>query len=434
MPIYQKYSKINLISNIFLLKDGDKMEKIIIIGGGVSGIVSGISSKKSNNEVTILEKNNHPLKKLLITGNGKCNYFNKEFKIAHYYSNNCDELSKIITKENKNKILKFTTDIGIIPKIKNGYYYPASNQAYSVYNALLKEAQVKKVKIINDTIVTDIIKKQNQFIIKTNHREFIADKIVISTGSKAYPKTGSTGDGYTFAQKFSHNINAVYPALVQLTTCDKFIKELSGVRSEVEVTLTSDKIIKKETGEIQFTDYGLSGICIYNLSIPVNQLLSQKKHLKVKINFFHDFKINTIKELINELDKQNQNLKNRTITEILEGYLNYKIVNTILKISQIKPNISWTNISQDKKNTLAKNLISLSVNITGTKDFNNSQSCIGGISLKDINITTLESKKIKNMYFTGELLDVCGDCGGYNLGFAILSGLLVGEAIGDKND
>ena len=135
------------------------MDRIVVIGAGASGILAGIYAKNDNNEVIILEKNNKPLKKLLITGNGKCNYFNDDFAINHYFSNDIDKLSKIITEENKNRILSFFDSIGIIPKIKNGYYYPSSNQAYSIYNALLKEAELKGVKIENDSNVIDIEKK-----------------------------------------------------------------------------------------------------------------------------------------------------------------------------------------------------------------------------------------------------------------------------------
>lgn len=409
------------------------MEKVIIIGGGASGIVASIFSK-NNNEVIVLEKNTKPLKKLLITGNGKCNYFNEEFNISHYYSEDIDKLSTIINNNNKKKIINFISNIGIEPKIKNGYYYPSSNQAYSIYNALLKEAKVKGVKIINDTCVLNINKKDNKFIIETNNENYIADKLIISTGSKACPKTGSTGDGYKFGEAFSHKINPIYPALVQLISKDKFIKELSGVRSDVLVTLVSDEIIKSEVGEIQFTDYGLSGICIYNLSIPVNKLLNNQKQVNIKINFLNEFNIKTTQDFIKMIDAKHKSIKNRTITEILEGYLNYKIVNTILKLSKIENNSSWDEINKEKKEILAKNLISLNVNITGTKDFENAQVCVGGISLKDIDINTFESKFVKNLYFTGEVLDVCGDCGGYNLGFAFLSGMIAGTKAGEDND
>lgn len=410
------------------------MEKIIIIGCGASGIVAGINAKNKNNEVIILEKNNKSLKKLLITGNGKCNYFNEDFNINHYYSNNQEKLSTIINKENKQKIINFTKNIGIIPKIKNGYYYPNSNQSYSVYNSLLKEAKILGISIIFENEVLNIKKEKEKFIINTEKEEYTCDKIIISTGGKTYPKTGSTGDGYKLAKKLNHQIEQLHPALVGLKSNDKFCKELSGVRSEVKATLFCEKNIKEEIGEIQFTDYGISGICIYNLSILTNKYLEKNKKVSIKINFFNDFKISTISEMINLIENTNKKLNKRTISELLEGYLNYKIVNYILKQCKINNENTWEKLNKNQKQQLAQNLIEFNINIIETKDYETAQVTMGGISLQDININTFESKNIKNLYFTGEVLDVTGECGGYNLGFAFLSGILAGQAAGGNND
>lgn len=399
--------------------------KIVVIGAGASGIVAGICSKRSDNEVIVLEQNKTPLKKLLITGNGKCNYFNEDFDIKHYESSNIDLLKEVITEDNKKKVLDFMNRIGIIPKIKNGYYYPASNQAYTIHNALLKEASVVGVKVMTDTKVEEI-KYNDKFILKTNNEEIICDKLIISTGSKAYPKTGSTGDGYIFASKLNHKINEVNPSLVQLTSSNKILKELEGVRSDVKVSLYDDKLLKEETGEIQFTSYGLSGICIYNLSI----LLNKTKNPSVGVNLLSEY-INNYNDFIKLMDLRNNSLKERTITELLESYLNYKIVNALLKLCKIDNNVKWNELSKDKKELLGQTLTDLRFDITGTKGYEASQVCSGGVSLEDINIETFESKKIPNLYFTGELLDVCGECGGYNLGFAFLSGIIVGMNIND---
>ena len=399
------------------------MDRIVVIGAGASGILAGIYAKNDNNEVIILEKNNKPLKKLLITGNGKCNYFNDDFAINHYFSNDIDKLSKIITEENKNRILSFFDSIGIIPKIKNGYYYPSSNQAYSIYNALLKEAELKGVKIENDSNVIDIEKK-DKFIITLENRVINCDKVIISTGSKAYPKTGSDGDGYNFACKLNHIVNKVYPALVQLTSSDKLLKELDGVRIDTKVTLLKDnRKIKEQVGELQFTKEGLSGICIYNLSIESNA------GDIVRINLLNEHNITTEEEFIKVFEERNNKVKKRSITELLEGYLNYKIVNAILKKCNIDPSKNYSNLTNEEQKLLGQTLTNLEIMIEGTKDYNSSQVCGGGVSLEEINIETFESKMINGLYFTGEVLDVVGECGGYNLGFAFLSGMLAGESI-----
>ena len=172
------------------------MSDIIIIGGGPSGIVTAIKAKNKNNNIIVLEKNNTPLKKLLLTGNGKCNYFNEIFSTKNYHSMNIDIVDKIISDKNLNNVKEFFDELGIIPKIKNGYYYPFSNQATTIKNVLLKEAELKGIDIICNSEVIDIEKK-DKFIIKCADKEYTCDKLVISMGSKAYPKTGSDGLGYS---------------------------------------------------------------------------------------------------------------------------------------------------------------------------------------------------------------------------------------------
>lgn len=407
--------------------------KILVIGCGASGIVTSIFSKNNDNEVIVLEKNSKPMKKLLLTGNGKCNYFNDDFSFEHYYSDNLDFVKSIINDKNKEKTLDFFESIGVVPKIKNGYYYPNSLQAYSVYNSLLKESSLRGVNIIYDTTVLNIVKK-DKFIVSTNNGDFICDKVVISTGGKSYSKTGSSGDGYLIGKSFGHSVNDIYPGLVQLVSPDKFIKDLSGVRSDVCVSLLCNgNVIKSEVGEVQFTDYGLSGICIFNLSNYVGKLLHIGKKVSVKINFFNSFNINDVSSMINFIDEINNKVRNRSITELLEGYLNYKIVNVILKLCSIDSSSSWDSLSDVQKKKLSDYLVCFSVNIVDTKGFDNAQVSVGGISLSDIS-NNFESKIVPGLYFTGEVLDVTGDCGGYNLGFAFLSGMIVGMDLGGKND
>ena len=406
--------------------------KIIVVGCGASGIVSSIFSKNRDNEVIVLEKNSKPLKKLLLTGNGRCNYFNDDFSIKHYCSDDLSFLSNVINDSNKKRVLDFFLSIGVVPRIRNGYYYPNSNQAYSIYNSLLKEANVRGVEILFDTTVLNIVKK-DKFIVSTNNGDFVCDKVIISTGGKSYSKTGSCGDGYLFGTSLGHSIKNVYPGLVQLVSSDKFLKDLSGVRSDVCVSLYGPDFIKSEVGEIQFTDYGLSGICVFNLSNYVGKLIDNGSSIFVKINFFDSFDIYDVSSMISFLDSFNIKVSNRSITELLEGFLNYKIVNVILKLCSIDPCSSWDSLSDVYKNRLCEFLVSFSVDIIDTKGYDNAQVSVGGITLTDIN-SDFESRIVPGLYFTGEVLDVTGDCGGYNLGFAFLSGMIAGSSIGGKND
>ena len=396
--------------------------RIIVIGGGASGIVASIFAKRDNNEVIVLEKNSRCLKKLLITGNGKCNYFNDDFSFEHYYSNSND--LSFINDSNKKRVLDFFSSIGVVPRIRNGYYYPNSNQSYSVHNSLLKEASLRGVVIKNDVRVLNIVKKNDSFIVSTNNGDFICDKVIVSTGGKSYPKTGSEGDGYLFGKSLGHKIVPVVPSLVGLVSNDKFIKSLSGVRCDACVSLNS----KSEIGEVQFTDYGLSGICIFNLS----NIASRLGNCSVKINFLYNF-VDDYGSFCKLFDEVNSNVCGRSICELLEGYLNYNIVNVILKMSGIDFSCSWNDLG-NKKRILFDNLVSFNVDIVGTRGFDVAQVSLGGISLDDIDINTFESKVVSGLYFTGEVVDVTGDCGGYNLGFAFLSGMIAGESVGDFYD
>lgn len=391
--------------------------KTIIIGGGSAGMMAAIYSK----DAIILEKNNSLGKKILITGNGKCNYYNKNQNIDNYNTNNIDVLKQIININNTTKILNKFDNMGIIPKIKNGYYYPESNQAISIQNTLLKEIENNNTKIYTNTEVLSV-EYNNKFIIKTNNGVYESDKLVVATGSKACPKTGSDGFGYELLKRFGHTIIKPLPALVQLKGNGNYFKDWAGIRCDVKVSYEN----KTEEGEIQLTDYGVSGVCVFNLSSKIARDL-ENKPVHININFVPFLNITTNKELIEFFDKRNKTVKNRNISELLDGFLNYKLGNLLLKLSGIKNNYSWNDLNDKQKDNLMNNLLNFKLEIIGTNSFDKAQTCSGGIPLDEINPKTMESLKQKNLYIAGELLDVDGKCGGYNLTFAFITGMLVGE-------
>ena len=409
------------------------MKDIIIIGGGASGLVAAIYASKLGSKVTILEKNPNPGKKILITGNGKCNYWNKDQSISHYNTSNNNILNEILSDKNKKEILSLFDNLGIIPKIRDGYYYPYSGTSTSIQTALIKECKINNVEIITNCEVIKIEKNNNTFQITTTNEKFTSKRIILSTGSFACPKTGTTGEGYKFAEYLGHTIIKPLPALVQLKANEPYLKEWHGIRTDVSVALfENNKKIKEEIGEIQLTNYGVSGICIFNLSSNVSRGLYNKKQEKIQINFLHPFQINTENEFLAFMDERNNKIKNRTISDLLDGILNYKLNNIILKLSKIDREENWNNITNDKKQILSNNLTKFTLNITGTNSFDTSQTCTGGIPLSEINPSTMESLKTNNLFITGEILDVDGICGGYNLSFAWLTGMLAG--IGASND
>ena len=398
---------------------------IVIIGGGASGLVAAITaSKNKNNKVTLIEKNQTLGKKILATGNGKCNYYNSDQNLSHYNSTNNDLIKEIITKENLKEVENFFSSLGIIPKIKNGYYYPFSNQATTIKNALVREVE-KNTKVLLETTVEKIDKVQNKFKVKTNNGVIECDKVIIATGSKASPKTGSTGEGYNFLKDFNHTIIDVNPALVQLKTKGNFLKDWTGIRTDVKVSLyINNKNIKSDQGEIQLTNYGVSGICIFNLSRFVPIALNNNDKVEVKINFLPF--TSTPEELLKDLSNNN------SINDILEGILNNKLVAVILNKSSINKNKKYNELSIKEKEVLIENLTNFTLEVIGTNSYEECQVCSGGVPLTEINTKTMESKIVNNLHIVGELLDVDGDCGGYNLTFAWVTALLAGKS--DLND
>ena len=224
--------------------------------------------------------------------------------------------------------------------------------------------------------------------------------------------------------------------MVQLKANAPFLKEWHGIRADVKISLfENNKYIDSKVGEIQLTDYGISGICTLCLSGRAALSLSKKQKTEVKINFFHQLNIHDKNSFLNFMEARNKTVKNRNIADLLDGILNYKLVNLILKQSKIGREDNWNNLSNDKKYLLGDNLTNFNLTITGTNSFDQAQVTTGGIPLTEINPNTLESTKTKGLYLTGELLDVDGDCGGYNLGFAWISGIIVGSYLkGDNHD
>lgn len=404
------------------------MIRVAVIGGGASGLVASIYAKGSNTVVDLYEKNDEIGKKILVTGNGRCNYFNEDFTSDKFYGFNDYDLSNIINNNTKEKVLSFFESIGIIPSVKNGYYYPSSFKANSIRLSLIDEVYSKGVNVFTNSFVTDILYNDNEgcFCICVNDEYKKYDKVILSTGSCAYVKSTNS---YDLVKKY-HSITPLLPSLTPLVGKGNYFKLWNGVRCNCEISLLDDdKTILKESGEIQLTDYGISGICVFNLSGIVNKMLYQKKSVFVSINFIHFIKGNYYEWF----NSRKEMLGDRTIYEFLVTILNEKLVNTILYITNISKNKVVNELSLDEINNIISNLTSFKLEIVSSKDFSRAQVCNGGVVLDEVNTSTMESLNIKNLYITGELLDVCGICGGYNLGFAFITGLLAGLA-GGKND
>ena len=396
--------------------------KVVIIGGGASGITSAITARRKGYDVVVLEKNSSLLKKLKITGNGHCNYYNEDQDLCHYHSDNSELISMMINSVNLENVSLFFDSIGIIPRIKNGYYYPFSNQAISVCSSLILEAQKLGVVLDTDVEVQEV-KKSNRFQIITTNGVYEADKVIVSTGGMSYQKTGSDGFGYRELKRLGHNINLLLPGLTPLIIANPK-KEWKGIRTDVSISLLeNNKLVRKESGEIQLTEDCISCICTMQLSSYISKGLYLGKDERIKINFLPFIDED---EFFVFMDNRSRKIKNRTVMELLEGVLNYKLISVILKKEQ---NLIWDECNNKEREFIKKNLLSYMVEVVDTKSFNYSQVTLGGVSLLEVNLETMESKKVKDLYITGELLDITGDCGGYNLTIAWITGLIAGECL-----
>ena len=405
------------------------MKKVAIIGAGAAGVICGIHAVCSDIQVVLFDKNIMALKKLLATGNGRCNYWNSNQDLCHYHSSEEELLSSIITPEIQREVLDFFDSLGVVPNIRNGYYYPYSNQASSIRDLLEVEARRRGVIFSLGSEVVDVYRESDKFVIVYDDKKEYFDDLVIATGSLAsFKKSGEGESGYLFAEKFGLDVSIVHPALVALKTSGDFLKDWAGVRATCVVSLYQDgNFVKSEEGEIQLTDYGVSGICIFNLSRYASLEYRYSK-MELKISFLPFLKDKSKEYITSWFSKRGEQLRDYSMVSFLEGLLPYKLLMVILSRTHISKSSTWSSLTEEEKDRLLSYILEFPLLITGCRHFSCAQVCAGGVKLSSVN-SNLEVKKIPHLYFVGEVLDVDGDCGGYNLGFAWMSGMIVGRSI-----
>lgn len=395
--------------------------KVGIIGGGASGMMSAILLDREGIDVTIIEKNSTLGKKILMTGNGRCNYFNADITLDKYYTSDYEFLKRIVNEENILKAKEFLESIGLVPRIKNGYYYPSSNTATSVLNAFLTEIEKRKIKVILDSEVNNIKRVDNKYQVTINTKKMTFDKIIIAIGSKAGLKEN---ENYALLESLNIKMTPILPALCPLILNGNFFNKWSGIRVEASVSIYEDnKFIKDDLGEVQLTDYGISGICVMNLSSLVSKALYNKKKVSVHLNFLPNLKKEEIDAF---LTKRDNTLYQRTVIELLESIIPYKLLYILVSKSGINSNCHYKSLTKKEKDDLISNLSDLTIDVIATKEIFKGQVVTGGIPLNRVK-NTLEDKEYKGLYYTGEILDVDGICGGFNLGLAWLSSIVVGD-------
>ena len=400
--------------------------KVIIIGGGPAGMLAAIKSRKEKNQVTIIEKNKILGKKMLITGKGRCNITSgvdmSEF-IKNVPSNGKFLYSSFKNFTNKD-ILKL---LNIPVKLERGNrYFPVSDKAKDVVDALEKE--LSGVEIVTNTSATEIITKNNEAIgVKTNKGDYFADKIILATGGKSYPLTGSTGDGYEMAKKLGHTITQIKPALVPLVAKKESkiqCQQMQGLslRNVGLKLFNNNKLIYEDFGEMLFTHYGVTGPII--LSASSHLVKQELKNPKIEI----DLKPALTDEKLDErILRDFETEKNKEFRNSLDQLLPQKMIPVILEILQINKKVN--EVKKVERQKLVRTLKHFPIEIEGFRDISEAIITSGGINVKEINPKTMESKLIKNLYFAGEIIDVDAYTGGFNLQIAYSTGYTAGIGV-----
>jgi predicted Rossmann fold flavoprotein len=401
------------------------MNKIAVIGGGASGLMAAITAAKNGAQVCIFEHKDRVGKKILSTGNGRCNFTNLKQEPACYYSENEQFPLNIIKQFGVQETISFFLNLGIYSKNRNGYLYPYSDQASAVLDVLRIEVEKLGIEVKTEEKCRKISFGKKGFIVSTNGGEYTAQKVILAAGSKAYPVSGSDGSGYTVSKQLGHTLIPVLPALVQLKCKEKFYKEIAGVRAEGCVSLYADnECLAKDKGEIQLTNYGISGIPVFQVSRFAAMGLYEKKRVVALINFMPDF---TEKQFMAFLTNRIALGKSKKAEDFLIGLFHKKLSVLWLKLSGIDREKKIGDCTEDEIRLLACHIQNFRTEITDTNSFEQAQVCRGGIDTREVNPDTLESLLIPGLYFAGEILDVDGICGGYNLQWAWSSGYVAGR-------
>ncbi len=406
-------------------------KKVLVIGAGMAGTLVSILLAREGCKVTLFERNKKIGKKILVTGNGRCNISNIKVRPDRYHS-----MTDNFTKRGldyfgleETKDLLFELGIDTVEG-EDGKLYPRSLQASSVVQSLLMELEHKNIQIIYEDRVQEI-EYTNKYKISHDGKNYYGDYLVLATGGKSYADSGSSGDGYYLSKNFGHHVTEVYPSIVQLRTDSPFSKMLKGLKVMVKARLLDDKFeaIRLDEGEVLFTDYGLSGPTILQLSTMVEPSLSMGKSYWISLDFMKDF---TEEELDAYLIDRFRRFPSRTLSEILNGVINSRLIPAILKASDVSLTKKSCNITKEERSNLLNSLKDFRQGVTGTYIWNQAQVTKGGVSCKEINGDTLESTLQKGLYFVGEVMDIDGDCGGYNLQWAISSAALCAKAISES--
>lgn len=396
---------------------------VVIIGGGASGMMAGIWAAKNNQSAIIVEKNPELGRKILATGNGRCNLTNKFTEKSHYHGASPEFVEGIINQFNQYKIMEFFESLGLILKEENnGRMFPRNDQAQSVAQALKSELEDLDVTIKLNSVVRGI-EKDGDFKIKIQGGEIIsADKIIIAVGGKAHEQLGTSGDGYYWLEKLGHKIIPTHQALVPIETVETWPTKIQGLKIEGKaMAIQNGKILVEKQGDILFTHYGLSGPATMALAREIKA----EKNIQINIDLYPEFSENELDKII---QKNIENNGKKALKNSIVGMAPNNLIDIILANLKIDPNKKAAEISKIDRQKIANILKNIQLTVKSLRPFREAQVTAGGVDTKEINPKTLESKIIPGLYFTGEIMDVDGDSGGFNLQWAWSTGFVAGNS------
>lgn len=397
--------------------------KIAVIGGGPAGMTAAIRAAKAGAFVTLYEGNDRVGKKILSTGNGRCNFSNERMGAQYYHGSGKALAKQILECFGTDWTIAFFEALGMRIKSREGYLYPASDQASCVLDLLRYELDRQRITVHTGKRIAEVRPQNGKFFLTPDKTAY--DAVILACGGCAAPETGSDGNGFTLAGQLGHRIVTPVPALCALRCKETFFKQVAGVRCDAKVTLfVEEEETASERGELQLTDYGLSGIPVFQISRHAARALQEKKRVTARVSFLPDFDWETCRDYFR---KRLAERPEDEMTVFLTGIVNKKITHLLLKLAGIRENERAKAVEAVAFERLCRLYLGLETQITDTNGFDRAQVCAGGVDCSEVT-EDMMSKKIPGLYFAGEILDVDGICGGYNLQWAFASGAAAGEA------
>lgn len=401
------------------------MYDALIIGGGASGLAAACALAGTGKRVLLLEKQARVGRKLLSTGNGRCNLTNLNAAPEHYHGSR-GAAARALEKCPPEEVLRFFGDLGLptVPD-EEGRVYPMSNQAASVLDALRLSAAERGCEILCECGAESVLKGKNRFTVRcSDDRSFQAKKVLVCTGGLAAPKLGACGDGYMLLESLGHASSPKFPAIAALKTAPEAVRSLKGQRAECAIALLADgKILREERGEVLFAETGVSGIASMQLARACGEAMKAGKKCEVRINFLPDDDAFGI--LCDRLDV----IPKRAMEDFLNGIVSKRIGMALVKLAGIEMTRAAETLRTKELCALAALMNGWTIPVTGVQGFDQAQVTAGGVRMNDFDWNTMQSKRVPGLYAAGEVLDVDGDCGGFNLQWAWASALIAARAM-----